>query len=187
MPRRSDKRERLIAAARQLFHQQGLGETTLADIAEVGGVPLGNVYYYFRTKEDLAAAVVEERTREYARLFEAWEREHPDPRARLQAYLSLLVENRETLARAGCPVGGLCQELDKLRSPLARRANGILEAHLEWVTDQFRGLGAGARAPALGLHLLTVVQGMSLLAQAFGDPEVVTREARTLRRWLDQI
>ena len=53
------KRARLVAAACQLVHQQGVESTTLADIAQAGGVPLGNVYYYFKTKNDIVRAVVE--------------------------------------------------------------------------------------------------------------------------------
>ena len=53
------KRQRLIAAASQLLHQQGVEKTTLADIAQAADVPAGNVYYYFKTKDDIIAAVVE--------------------------------------------------------------------------------------------------------------------------------
>ena len=53
------KRERLIAAACQRVYEQGVEKTTLADIAQAAGVPLGNVYYYFKTKDDIVRAVVE--------------------------------------------------------------------------------------------------------------------------------
>ena len=55
MPRvkRNDKRERLIQAADKLIYEQTFHTTTLADIAKLADVPLGNVYYYFKTKEDL--------------------------------------------------------------------------------------------------------------------------------------
>lgn len=187
MTRRTDKRERLVAAAKLLIHKQGFNHTTLAAIAEEAGVPLGNVYYYFRTKEDLAAAVIEERTTEFERLFAAWEREQHDPRARLLAYTDLVGELRDTLATAGCPVGGLCEELDKLQSELLGKANRILRLHLEWVTEQFRQLGKGEQAGDLALHFLAGVQGMSLLAHAFGDPGIVDREVRSLRGWVQSI
>ena len=57
--RRPGKRERLIAAAAELLHQQGVERTTLADIAKAADVPVGNVYYYFKTKDDVIAAVIE--------------------------------------------------------------------------------------------------------------------------------
>jgi TetR/AcrR family transcriptional regulator, transcriptional repressor for nem operon len=42
-------RERLVRAARELFHEQGVEKTTIADIAQRAEMLLGNVYY-FRTK-----------------------------------------------------------------------------------------------------------------------------------------
>ena len=46
----SSKRDRLILAARDLIHSQGVERTTLADVADASGVPFGKVYYYFKTK-----------------------------------------------------------------------------------------------------------------------------------------
>jgi AcrR family transcriptional regulator len=44
------KREALVLAAAELFWMRGFEASSLADIAEASGVPLGNVYYYFKTK-----------------------------------------------------------------------------------------------------------------------------------------
>ena len=54
----TDKRTRLIETAAKLTHEHGFNRTSLADIAEESGVPLGNVYYYFKTKEALGEALV---------------------------------------------------------------------------------------------------------------------------------
>jgi AcrR family transcriptional regulator len=59
------KRERLIRTATRLLYRQGFAKTSLADIAQAAEVPLGNVYYYFKTKSELAEAVVEEYTHEF--------------------------------------------------------------------------------------------------------------------------
>lgn len=55
----STPRERLARAAATLFHQRGVRKTTLADIAQAAAVPLGNVYYHFRTKDALIEAVTD--------------------------------------------------------------------------------------------------------------------------------
>ncbi|MBI3606932.1 MAG: TetR/AcrR family transcriptional regulator [Nitrospirae bacterium] len=59
---KTDKRTRLIEAANTLVQQQGFNQTTLADIALKSKVPLGNVYYYFKTKDDIGHALIEHRT-----------------------------------------------------------------------------------------------------------------------------
>ena len=51
--RGSGKRERLVEGAQGAFHEQGVERTTLADVASRADVPLGNVYYYFKTKDQL--------------------------------------------------------------------------------------------------------------------------------------
>ena len=38
--------------------EQGIEKTTLADIAQAADVPVGNIYYYFKTKDELVRAVV---------------------------------------------------------------------------------------------------------------------------------
>ena len=54
------KRERLVAAARRVLYEEGVEKSTLADIAAAADVPLGNVYYYFKTKDALVSAVIED-------------------------------------------------------------------------------------------------------------------------------
>jgi TetR/AcrR family transcriptional repressor of nem operon len=44
-----DKRTRLIETATKLAYGRGFRETSLADIAKAARVPVGNVYYYFKT------------------------------------------------------------------------------------------------------------------------------------------
>ena len=55
----AEKRAELVTAAKLLLHEQGLHRTTLADVASRADVPLGNIYYYFKTKDSLAEAVLE--------------------------------------------------------------------------------------------------------------------------------
>jgi AcrR family transcriptional regulator len=56
-----DMRERLLACATQLFGEQGIAATTMAQIAEAAGVTSAMVHYYFTNREKLLDAVVEER------------------------------------------------------------------------------------------------------------------------------
>ena len=59
-----------------LIHKQGFNLTTLADIAQEANVPLGNVYYYFKTKESIAEAVIANRGRELHEALQIWEKGH---------------------------------------------------------------------------------------------------------------
>ena len=84
---KGSKRDQLIAGAQTKFFQQGIARTTLADIAQEAGIPLGNVYYYFRTKEAILEAVIETHIQQLQTRFAHWNREVADPRERLLALI----------------------------------------------------------------------------------------------------
>lgn len=182
----SDKRARLLEAANKLVHQQGYNQTTLADIAQEADVPLGNVYYYYKTKEDIGHALIAQRADYYLALIATWEKS-PDPKKRILALIREVAGQRELLAQSGCPIGSLCQELHKDGGPLADKAAGLLAAILSWAEQQFRLLGKGQESADLALHLLSVLQGASLLTHAFNQPDLIGRATAQLEQWLDTL
>src|SRR5258708_20700110 len=58
-PIKTSVRARLIEAASNLAHRRGFGNTRLADIANEAKVPPGNLYYYFKPKEEISEAIVQ--------------------------------------------------------------------------------------------------------------------------------
>ena len=52
-------RERILAAAEEMFAEAGFDATPTSRIAERAGVPKGLVHYYFKRKPDLLTALVE--------------------------------------------------------------------------------------------------------------------------------
>jgi AcrR family transcriptional regulator len=53
-------KERIVAAALELFRDQGYEATTMRMVAEAAGVSLGNAYYYFASKDLLLQAFYRE-------------------------------------------------------------------------------------------------------------------------------
>ena len=58
--RRSDSRDRLLEAALILFLERGFAATRVDDIAHRAAVSKGCVYLYFRTKQEIFEAVVDD-------------------------------------------------------------------------------------------------------------------------------
>src|SRR5919204_3944945 len=136
------KRDRLVEGARQVLHVQGVERTTLADIAQAADVPVGNVYYYFKTKDELVAAAIDRHAQDIRALLSSLER-HRTPQARLKALVRKLIEQRELVAEHGCPHGSLCSELEKRSDGIDRTAAKLVEIPIEWAADQFREIGRG--------------------------------------------
>ncbi|WP_370409391.1 TetR/AcrR family transcriptional regulator [Streptomyces fradiae] len=184
--RASQKRQRLVAAAARVLHEQGVERTTLADIAREAEVPVGNVYYYFKTKDDLVLAALSEHRAYLAGLTGRLE-ELADPRERLKGLVEAWVEQREVAARRGCPTGTLAVELDKRADgTLDAEAGAVIRELLDWAGAQFRALGM-ADPEGLALTLVSAYQGMSLLANALREPEVMSREGDRLLARLDAL
>jgi AcrR family transcriptional regulator len=182
--RQTDKRDRLIQTAVTLVHQQGFHQTTLADIAQQAQVPLGTVYYFFKTKEAIGQALVEQYLRMYLDVCQQWE-SYPDPKARLEAFLQLMLGDRQGISESGCPVGTLCTELHKEGGgALADQASQIFNELLAWLAFQFQALGKGEQSRDLAVHLLAAVEGATLLAQSFHTPEYLDREVDSLTQWI---
>jgi TetR/AcrR family transcriptional repressor of nem operon len=179
------KRERLVAAACLLLHQQGIEKTTLADIAHAADVPVGNIYYYFKTKDEIVAAVVDAYSLDLRARLASLDH-HRTPKARLKALVRLMADQRELSAQYGCPMGTLCSELDKRDDELERAAAGLLTLSVEWAEQQFRSMGR-SDARDLAVALVAAYQGISLLTNTLRDPELMVREGRRLDRWIDSL
>jgi AcrR family transcriptional regulator len=182
---RPGKRERLVAAAAELVQRHGIETPTLAQIAEAADVAPGNIYYYFKTREELLAALVERRRGEVRALL--CELDHRrGPRARLKGLADSWAATAEQLVEHGCPVGCLASELGKTHPSLAPNAAGLLEEMLDWSEKQFRELGH-RDARDLATTLLAGIQGAAVLAEALRDPDVMRREVQRLDRWIDDL
>lgn len=185
MPRKSDKRERLLKAARSLIHRQGFHQTTLAHISEESGISLGNLYYYFKTKEEIIAGVVEDRTKRFHALTEKWNAE-TDPRQRLNRFLEMPSTICDSITEYGCPVGSLTQELNKLSGPQADLAAKPLRAQLDWASKQFEQIDS-ENAQSLAQQFIARLQGASLLANAMNQPQILTEQIGQVRSWLQTL
>ncbi|MFI1236490.1 TetR/AcrR family transcriptional regulator [Nocardia salmonicida] len=179
------KQERLVQSAMRVFYHQGIEKTTIADIAREADVPVGNVYYYFKTKDQFVAAVIELHAQvltgavaEFAEL--------PGPAERLKAMVRSWVDQREMAARYGCPFGSLAAELDKREDAFRGEPARVMGLLVDWARTQFAELGR-ADAAELAIAFVAAYQGISLLTNTFRDPELMVTEGARLERWIDEL
>src|SRR5215471_5764209 len=172
---KADHRARLLQAAEKTTYRYGFGNTAIADIAKEARIPLGNVYYYFKTKDEIAKAIVELRVLRFRKRLQEFAKAG-SPKERLCAFVHIKIKNREELARNGCPVGTFCTELRKLGGAAADKSGILFAMALDWMEEQFRALGKGTESRGLAVHLLSATQGVSVLAHTFHDPCLIDME-----------
>jgi len=177
-------RELIIEKADALFYEGGYEATSFAEIAGALGVSRGNFYHHFKTKDDILDAVITRRMARTRAMLDGWQADGADPRDRILSFIRMLIANRAKIMAFGCPVGTLSSELAKLDHAAQGRAAEIFGLFRDWLTSQFRALGAGDRAGALALHLLSWSQGVAVMATAFRDETFIRSEVAGIERWL---
>jgi len=185
MNKRTDKRVRLIDAADKLFYEQGVNVTTLANIASLAEVPLGNVYYYFKSKESIVLAVIERRRQSIQAQFAAWAA--LNGKGRLKSFIEQNAAQGDQAVSFGDWLGSLCQELCKSSGEIATAASGLLKDVLGWCETQFKEMGKGEKSHGLALSLVSGLQGVSLLTLTFKDKSVIEQQSRYLTNWLETV
>jgi TetR/AcrR family transcriptional regulator, transcriptional repressor for nem operon len=184
-------RDRLVATAARLFHEQGFHATGVSTILREAGVLAGSMYHYFPSKEDLLVAVLE-RYRELLKpeVMDRAEKLTDDPIERVFALLGLYRYGLElTSTSLGCPIGNLALEIAD-GSPSAR---AVVDANFQGWTEHVRGWlsQAGARflpgtdLDALSVLVLTVMEGGIMQARARRSLEPFDASVAELRRYFN--
>ncbi len=182
-----NKRERLINAAASLFHRKGIEATSLADIAKDADIPIGNVYYYFKTKEELALSALLLHRDHYVGLFRQLNETYDDPRTRLKKVIEHFDGLSEEFSRYGCPVGKIAMDTSADNSTIAEGASNVMHCFLQWSEEQFRELGHEDTAGAYAAQLLCGIQGSAVAAKALQNPGMMVQELARLAHFIDQL
>lgn len=186
-------RERIVTAARELFHERGYGETSLADILKKAEANSGSLYYFFKSKEELLVAVLEQ-YKEMLRpalLDPIWDGVM-DPIERVWAllggYRKFLIMTEYAF---GCPIGNLALEVGN-QIPAARAK--ILENFEGWRLAVRKCLeAAGERLPAeldrdrLATFILTVMEGGVMQARTARSIAPFDASVTVLRDYMDRL
>ncbi len=186
MPKKSERtRQRVVEAANRLFYHKGYNQTSFSDVVEAAGVPRGNIYYYFKTKDEILEAAIHYRTERISQMLENWSGSYRTPIQRLHRFLDILTNSADAIMRYGCPMGTLNTELGKDQGELQEQAENLFKVFESWLTDQFAELGYAGRAHELALRLMSQGQGISVMAHVHNDPGFLRREKERLAAWLD--
>jgi AcrR family transcriptional regulator len=175
----------IVDCARKLFYEHGYDGTSFTQIVDASGLFRGNIYHYFKTKDDILEAVVERYLEDYRALLGRWEREHAEPAARLHAFVGMVAGRKAELLEYGCPIGSLNTELGKDRRELQRATRALFEVFQTWLAARFGEMGFPGEAVALALHLLARLQGIAVITHVYQDKAFLSREVDHLHEWID--
>lgn len=176
-------RQRIIDAADNLFYRRGYNQTSFQDISDATGIPRGNFYYYFKTKDEILDAVVSSRVTDISDMLKNCEAQTTDARERLMLFTNMLQYKREDIVQSGCPVGSLSSELAKDAPELQGKSQQAFTLMRDWIKQQLDTLGVG-NTDNLAMDLLAKLQGVSIMGCAFKDAEYLDRSHQEIKEWI---
>lgn len=188
--RGQESRQRILDAARQLFHRQGVSATSVDLILERAGMGKSQFYHYFPSKEDLVVAIVELQMREILEFLEPHTSRIEtleDMERWFKAYAEL-AQHHELL---GCPVGVIAAESSPDSQPVRRQLIAALKLWTEAFAEALRRLqlnGVLNREfePERAAEFIgATIQGALLVNRVFQSPVPMNNAARQLRRYLE--
>ena len=175
-------RERLLAAANELFYAEGVHTVGIDRVIERAGVAKASLYNTFGSKDALVQAYLESRHQRVADRITRHLARYTDPRDRL---LSVFEAQGELFAEPG--YRGCAFASASAESPCALVEQASAE-YRRWVRTLLTGLAAdaGAARPAvLGRELHMLYDGSSMAARMDGDPTMAATARAAAAALLD--
>lgn len=185
-------RERILSAAESIVLAQGFTSTSVDHILEKTGLTKGAFFHHFKSKDDLALALITRFVENDNRMYEEWlghaARLSRDPLQRILIAAELMAETYDTLndAHLGCLLASYCYQYGLMTDDVKAVAK---EAMLKWrvvIAGLLRE--AAKRYPPrvavdfqqLADNLTVVLEGAYVMARTLNDPKLV---AQQLRLW----
>jgi AcrR family transcriptional regulator len=167
--------QRLLDVAAEVFYAEGIRATGVDTLAERAGVSKPVLYSQFGSKENLVAAVLDQRRACRQQALTAYLRQAGKAGAgRLLAVFDWLAAGHSREGFRGCPFTNAAVELPDPGHP----ARGVISAYKGWLRDTLAGLAAEAgldRPGDLADALLLLIDGANARVVVTGDTTAMHR------------
>lgn len=176
-------RDRIVAAAAQLYGRYGYSGIGLKQVAAESGAPIGSLYHFFPGgKDELAAAALRMSGDGYQTLVEGILENMPDLASGIEQSFALAAE---TLAASGyvdaCWIETVALEVASTNEPLRMVTAEIFERWIDSAAAWVESHGvAPEEARELGIAYITGLEGAFILARSLQSPEPLLATGRML-------
>jgi AcrR family transcriptional regulator len=171
-------RERIVAAACELFYRQGIRAIGVEAIAEAAGTNKMTLYRHFSSKDELVAECLRRVAAKADSVWDAIEAAHPgDPRAQVSAWVAAIGGHLADTQARGCAMCNAAVELPDPTHP----ARGVIETFKAAQHDRLARLcaAAGAAQPdLLADELFLLAEGARVSRQSVGPEGPAARFVR---------
>jgi AcrR family transcriptional regulator len=169
-------RERVLSAASELFHAEGIRGVGVEAIAKTAGTTKMGLYRHFESKDALIAEWVARQVAQYSAVLDQMEQRWPEePRRQLNGFAQFIADDVGRGTHRGCSFINTIAELPDAAHP----ARKLIELHKARQLGRLTALcraGGLAQPERTAVHLTLVLEGAQAVAQ--------NRSVRQLRKQL---
>jgi len=190
----AETRKKLLDAAECLLLAEGYSRTSVEAVCERASLTKGSLYHHFKTKEDLAIAVLERwLARNGGILSEGPHTSASDPVEAALLYIGHVADSTERLWSSGCLVGSLSMDLaassDRMQQCVEAMFKGFVAQH----AALFAPLIANSRQSntptpeELAEMFLSIIEGAIVVGKSYRDPLPLVRSIRCFGYFAHQL
>lgn len=177
-------RERILAAARQLFYRHGIHSVSVDEVASAAGSNKMTLYRHFGSKDLLVVEWLKSTADSARALWQDVETSHPhDALARLRALVDMMVDQISEWMR-GCPFGNSLAELSATDHPAHAVIKSYFGYQREWL-ERACLEACLARPEETADALFYIIRGTSTGLALDDAKEFAKRERRALTAVID--
>ena len=161
-------RERILAAARELFYRDGIRAVGVEAIATAAGTNKMTLYRHFASKDALVAEYLRQLAAEGDSIWQAAREEYPhDPQAQLLALLRRVSQFSDECSGRGCAFANAAVELAGRKHPARRIVEEHKRLQCERLVQLCREAGF-ARPERLADEIFLLLEGANVSLQSVG-------------------
>ncbi|WP_207063010.1 TetR/AcrR family transcriptional regulator [Motiliproteus sp. SC1-56] len=190
-------RTKIMDAAQQMILQVGLMGTSIERVIEEAGVTKSTFFYHFRTKHDLAAALIErfadEDLHHLTDALTKAEQLSRDPLQQLLLFVGLFIEFAEQLEEPfpGCLYASYCYQSGAVSKEMMDEVEKMMRFWRAQVSRKIEEVQAlyPTRIPIdreeVADHVLTTFEGAFILSKVMNEPKLAAQQLVQCRNYLE--
>ena len=133
--KQSNTKDKIVAAASELFFEQGYQATTIDHVIERSGVSRPTLYTYFKTKEELCIEYLKERRRIDLDLLRETMRKEKTAKGRFLTVARVTGKTLSSTQYRGCRYFNMISEVADCKSPITKEARLYVDGYREMVKE----------------------------------------------------
>lgn len=189
-------REKILKESKELIYENGFAGTSIDLILAKTGITKGAFFYHFKTKADLAVALVDEFVEsdlsELENVIKQTEAYKSEPKERLLKFIDYFIDMFSSFTEnPNCLYASVSNEQNQYSSEIKKKINNTL---LKWreVFEEMIEQAIKKNKPRFSIdkesladHFTVVLEGAFIMSKALNDPMISAKQLVHLRQYFD--